>query len=121
MMLANVEGRPIPFSSRALTRLASVKRGFGDVACPLPSTSLRRRTSPTASAGSDWSSALSASPRFSSWLYSYASRNPRKVYTVPDAVNSAFRPSAVTSSVTVVVSYLASDIWLAMVRFQMRS
>ena len=29
MMLANVDGRPMPFSSSALTRLASVKRGFG--------------------------------------------------------------------------------------------
>ena len=47
---------------------------------------------------------------------------------MPDAVNSATLPalalSAVevfTAIVTVVVSYFASDIWLATVRFQMRS
>ena len=127
MMLAKVDGRPMPFSSSALTRDASVYRGFGLVAWPLGSTSCRASTSPTASCGSDCSSALSVSPRFSSRPSSYASRNPLKVYTVPDAVNDAVfhsRPVAAdvsASRVTVVVSYLASDIWEAIVRFQMRS
>ena len=40
---------------------------------------------------------------------------------MPDAVNSSFWPSAVVSIVTVVVSYLASAIWLATVRFQIRT
>ena len=40
---------------------------------------------------------------------------------MPDAVNSTLLPFAVTASVTVVVSYFASAIWLAIVRFQIRS
>ena len=50
-MLAYVEGRPIPSSSRRLTRVASVNRGGGSVKCCLGRTSSHRTVSPLATLG----------------------------------------------------------------------
>ena len=58
---ANVDGRPIPSSSSALTRLASVKRAGGWVKCCLFSKFLSLSASPSVSGGSVVSFCFSAS------------------------------------------------------------
>ena len=121
---AYVEGRPIPRSSRAFTRLASVNRGGGLVSWPATSRSRTSSRSPTVIAGSRRSASRSASEdtRSSSRPSSYAARNPRNVMTVPLAENSATRASdAVAASRTDAVEPRASAIWLATVRFQISS
>src|SRR2546423_1551349 len=52
MMLAYVDGRPIPSRSSSFTRLASLKRGGGSVKCWLGVICLTVTTSPCASGGS---------------------------------------------------------------------
>ena len=120
----------MPLSSSAFTRLASVYRAGGWVTCALAVTSDRSVESPTVIGGrrgsfslTGWSSETSSS--LPSW---YAWRNPRSLSTVPEALKSAalkLRPSrdgkGLASSVAVTVSPFASTIWLATVRFQIRS
>ena len=59
MIAAYVDGRPMPRSSSALTRLASVKREGGDVEWPSGSSAVAVSASPAASAGRTFSSASS--------------------------------------------------------------
>jgi hypothetical protein len=116
---AYVEGRPMPSSSSFLTRLASVYRGGGDVSWPFATGSDGVSAWPSASCGRR-SSSLSAS-RSSSRPSSYAARKPRTVMTVPLAENCASRPPAASPTTTVAVEPVASTIWEATVRRQMRS
>src|SRR2546428_10607376 len=51
MMLAYVDGRPIPSRSSSFTRLASLKRGGGSVKCWLGVICLTVTTSPSANGG----------------------------------------------------------------------
>src|SRR5213080_1012407 len=51
MMLAYVDGRPIPSRSSSFTKLASLKRGGGSVKCWLGVICLTVTTSPSASGG----------------------------------------------------------------------
>ena len=57
MIAAYVDGRPIPRSSSAFTRLASVNRGGGEVEWPSGSSAVAFSASPSASGGSTFSSA----------------------------------------------------------------
>ena len=52
MIDAYVEGRPMPFSSRARTKVASVYRAGACVLCPKASMSGNGNSSPSASSGS---------------------------------------------------------------------
>ncbi len=124
MVAAYVDGRPIPLSSNAFTKVASVKRGGGLVSWPSAPTDRVSTGSPAASCGSRRSSsrASSAAARSSSRPSSYAARKPRKVMTVPDADSSTSRPSSsVAASRTVAVEPEASAICEATVRFQISS
>ena len=79
---AYVDGRPIPFSSNAFTRLASVKRGGGCVKCCSGSSSSSRSACSAVSPGSI---ASASSSGVSSRPSKYTRRNPSNVIVWPVA------------------------------------
>ena len=65
---------------------------------------------------------VSSASALSSTISSYAAKNPAKVTTEPLARNIASLPVLVfTSKSTRICCFLASDIWEATVRFQIKS
>ena len=108
-----------------------MNRGGGEVWCPSAVRSVAEIASPCASCGSRASSppvplpadgAASSAYRSLSRPSSYAAMKPRKVMTVPDAANTAARPSLVRAPIfTDAVDPRASAICEATVRFQISS
>lgn len=105
-----MEGRPIPFSSSVLMRLASVYRGGGEVKCCSPSVFTFLTISPFFRDGSSWISSPSA---FFS-LADCMTVNPSKRTLLPVAF-STHRPLPKRA---VVVCCFCGAIWLAIKRFQ---
>ena len=110
----------MPSSSSFLTRVGSVYLAGGFVSWPSQLYSLTSIFSPTLIAGNLRSpSSLST---FSSTISSYAARKPAKLITDPFARNIASAPVLVlTSKSTLICCFLASAIWDAIVRFQIKS
>jgi len=116
MIDAYVLGRPMPSSSSFRVRAASLYRVGGCVLWPFGSSSTHVRLSPTATAGNKVSrSANSASG--SSDPSTYARRYPGNSTERPPAWKSA-SPASTTIARR---RPRASAIWLATVRFQIRS
>ena len=103
----------MPYSSSALTRLASEKRGGGSVKCCSGLIAFSLTRSPLSSAGSLRSS--SSSSVTSSKLSRYTARNPGLTSVEPFA-RSVWPLPAERSTAT--VSNTAASIWLATARRQ---
>src|SRR2546421_6652350 len=88
MMLAYVDGRPMPSSSSALTSDASVYRAGGWVTCPVGRSASARNGWSLTTVGSR-RSASSASASSSSLDSTYARRKPGSVIVLPLAPKSA--------------------------------
>ena len=107
----------MPNSSRALTRLASEKRGGGSVKCWSMTMADSGTMSPAFIAGSLRPSS-SASADFWSVPSSYTARKPGSITVVPVARKPCSRPAA---SSTLTVFSVAGTIWQATARFQISS
>ncbi|MNH24905.1 hypothetical protein D3C72_1360070 [compost metagenome] len=109
MIVAYVDGRPIPRSSSFFTRLPSVKRAGG-----------RAKTWRALALASVIASPLLTGGRMSAsfLLPPYTFRKPSKIITSPLASNALSLVLIVI--VIVVFSSLAGAIWLARVRLRMR-
>src|SRR3989344_5215314 len=115
---AYVEGRPMPFSSRVLTKDASVNRGGGSVKCCMGFISLHKSSSFCSSAG------RIVSVNFVGSIL----RNPSNFMTWPVALNvytlellELLESFLTFSASTDVVSKSACGIWDAMKRRHTRS
>lgn len=121
MIDAYVDGRPISRSSSSLTSEAWCSGPAGLVAWPSTVISSAVSASPSATCGRRRSRS-SSSAFGSSAPSTYAFMKPWKVIVLPDALNSASRPSAARPPIFTVTEFpVASFIWEATVRFQMSS
>src|SRR5437763_17217720 len=119
---AYVDGRPMPSSSSALTRLASVYRGGGLVLCPSGESSAALIAWSWLRRGRRDSASSATPPASESTDSTYALRKPAKVIVRPDAANVHSSPvDAVPVIRTESVVPFASAIWEAMVRCQISS